>query len=132
MDAVIVYLQQARHHRDQAERARRLAKTINTPDVADSLLSAAAIREQKARELEASAAMLRATTAQTAGLAADLRSLCEEARLAIAQSTAILHRDAARRATIGAYGYADRAPTEPGEPPRSVAQFPRPRRGAAG
>jgi hypothetical protein len=98
MDSVILHLQHARHHRGQAERARRLAKSINTPDVADSLLATAAIQEQKARELEASAAMLRATIAQTAGLAADLRSLCEEAWSAIASATA---NRSARRGAAG-------------------------------
>jgi hypothetical protein len=132
MDAMIVYLQQARHHRDQAERARRLAKSINTGDVTASLLAAAASQEKKAQELEACAALLRSAIERTAELAADLRSLCEDARSAIAQATAIMQRGAGPSGVLGSHGSADSHQPDPGEAARSMAQFPPARRTATG
>jgi len=73
MQAVVISLKQVRHHREQVKEARRLAQTITNANAAARLTEYIAQVEQLERQAKA----LRATTARTVALGAEIRDLLE-------------------------------------------------------
>jgi hypothetical protein len=71
-EAVAILLEQARAHRAQAERAKRLAGDITTRDVAQSLLDYAQALERLAVEAEERAFALIEATAKTRAKGTDI------------------------------------------------------------
>lgn len=83
-EAVLVLLEQAKHSRAGAERARRLAGTITTRDAIDELERYAAELERTASQLEERAGRLGETPTRTLFPDADIGLSVREARVRMA------------------------------------------------
>jgi hypothetical protein len=79
-NTVSLLLERVRASYDAAGRARRLARTLTTPEAVESLAQYASELDRTAHELEERACALAETIAKTRALNAEMQALVKEAR----------------------------------------------------